>query len=41
MTIAEKGIEPLLLEAVKKTQGIVGDPAPVVLLKGFNSYATV
>jgi small-conductance mechanosensitive channel len=38
---SRKRIESLLSEAAKKTQGISADPAPVVLLKRFDSYAAV
>jgi small-conductance mechanosensitive channel len=38
---SRKRIESLLSEAAKKTQGINADPAPVVLLKRFDSYAAV
>ncbi len=36
-----KRIEALLLEAAKKTNEIIADPAPLVLLKRFDSYAAV
>jgi potassium efflux system protein len=36
-----KRIEALLLEATKKTNEIIADPEPIVLLKRFDSYAAV
>jgi small-conductance mechanosensitive channel len=38
---SRKRIEALLMEAAKETKEIVADPAPVVLLKRFDSYAAV
>ena len=38
---SRKRIEALLLEAAKETREIVADPAPLVLLKRFDSYAAV
>jgi small-conductance mechanosensitive channel len=38
---SRKRIESLLLEAAKKTEEIIADPAPLVLLKRFDSYAAV
>jgi small-conductance mechanosensitive channel len=38
---SSKRIESLLLEAAKKTAGIIAEPAPLVLLKRFDSYAAV
>ena len=38
---SRKRIEALLLEAAKETKEIVADPAPLVLLKRFDSYAAV
>ncbi len=31
----------MLLEAAKKTEGIIENPVPIVLLKRFDSYAAV
>ena len=38
---SRKRIESLLLEAAKKTEGIIADPPPLVLLKRFDSYAAI